>query len=255
MGIRGWELPPKAPLFGRKGCSNPDRNRTESEDTRMLSDRVSRKVSALGGVSTKGRKAKDLVRLMGEPEIWLEAYSKIAGNKGAITPGVDGNTLDGFSVSRVHKLISSIKDGSYQPAPVRRAYIPKSNGSKRPLGIPTGDDKLVQTVMKMLLESIYEPIFSANSHGFRPNRSCHTALSDVQKKWSGVKWIISVDINSFYDEIDQMKLIEIVNQKVDDKRFSNLLMKFLKAGYMEEWTFHRTMSGTPQGGTIAPRTQ
>ena len=218
----------------------------------MLPDRVSRKVSALSDASARGRKVRDLMRIMGNPEIWLEAYAQIAGNDGAVTPGVSDNTLDGFGLERVHTLIKSIKEGTYRPTPVRRAYIPKANGDKRPLGIPSGDDKLVQTVMKNLLEAVFEPIFSEDSHGFRPERSCHTALESILKTWAGMKWVISVDIKSFYDNINHKKMMEIVGKRIDDKRFMKLLKLFLEAGYVEDWTFHRTYSGTPQGGTISP---
>jgi len=122
----------------------------------------------------------------------------------------------------------------------------------RPLGIPTGNDKMVQEVVRIILERMYEPIFSENSHGFRPGKSCHTALQQINNTWKGVKWIIEFDIKSFFDNINHAKLIEVIEKKVDDKKIINLIRKMLKAGYMEDWKYNSTWSGTPQGGVISP---
>jgi RNA-directed DNA polymerase len=127
------------------------------------------------------------------------AYSNIYPNKGAMTPGVDNSTMDGFSEDRALNLIELLREGMYNHKPVRRTYIPKSNGKVRPLGIPTGDDKLVQEVARIILERIFEPIFSDHSHGFRSRRSCHTALLSIRNTWNGVKWIINVDIKGYFD--------------------------------------------------------
>jgi RNA-directed DNA polymerase len=185
-------------------------------------------------------------------ELWYLAYTNIYSNTGAMTKGIDEVTLDGFSVKRVHKLINSLKADTYKPKPARRAYIPKRDGKMRPLGVPSGDDKLVQSVIKILLEQIYEPIFYDFSHGFRPNKSCHTALKQVQKTWTGTKWLIEYDIKGFFDNMNHDTMIELLEKKIDDKRFIKLVKSFLKAGYLEDWKYRRTYSGTPQGGIISP---
>jgi group II intron reverse transcriptase/maturase len=220
----------------------------------VLSDKTN---SALTGVSKatlqKGVRIKHLFRIMTHyPDLWMVAYAKIASNDGAMTKGVDDSTLDGMSRDRVMRLINALKDGSYTPQPVRRVYIPKKNGKRRPLGVPGSDDKLVQQVVKMLLERIYEPVFSDYSHGFRPGRSCHTALSHLRETWAGTKWIVDMDISGFYDNIDHGRLVEILRRKIDDERFIALIEKFLKAGYLEDWKFNETFSGTPQGGICSP---
>ena len=218
----------------------------------MLPDRVSRKLTALGVAASNGGQVKDLVRLMGHPELWELGYAHLYSNQGALTKGVGDNTLDGFSRDRVLNLIELIKDGRYQPAPVRRTRIPKGNGKLRPLGLPSGNDKLVQEVARMILDAIYEPIFSDRSHGFIMGRSCHTALESIKRDWTGTKWFIDVDIKGFFDNIDHDKLIEMLSKRILDKRFLRLIKGMLTAGYMEDWTFHKTYSGTPQGGVCSP---
>jgi group II intron reverse transcriptase/maturase len=220
----------------------------------VLSERTNR---ALAGISKatmqKGVRIKHLFRIMTHsPDLWMSAYARISKNRGAVTEGATQNTLDGMSAERINNLIALLKDGRYEPTPVRRVYIPKANGKRRPLGIPTGDDKLVQEVVRQLLELVYEPIFPNSSHGFRPKRSCHTALIEVRDTWLGTKWIVDMDISGFYDNIDHKKLIDILAKKIDDKRFIALIGKLLHAGYLEDWKFHGTYSGTPQDGICSP---
>ena len=185
-------------------------------------------------------------------ELYLLAYQNIYSSQGNMTKGSDGKTIDGMSLERIHNLIDTMKDESYKPNPSRRIYIPKKNGKKRPLGIPSFDDKLVQEVVRMILEGIYEKSFSNKSHGFRPKRSCHTALTQIQTTFTGAKWFIEGDIKGFFDNINHDVLINILRERIADERFIRLIRKFLKAGYMEEWTYHCSYSGTPQGGIISP---
>ena len=195
-----------------------------------------------------------LYRNLYNPDFYLLAYKNIYANGGSMTPGVNGITIDGMSSQRIAKLIESLKDRSYQPNPARRTYIAKKNNpaKKRPLGIPSGDDKLVQEVIRMLLESIYEPTFSDASHGFRPQKSCHTALTKIQKTFTGVKWFVEGDIKACFDSFDHHVLIDILRKRIDDEAFISLMWKFLKAGYMEQWQYHMTYSGTPQGSGMSP---
>lgn len=197
-------------------------------------------------------KFERLYRLLFNEELFYVAYQKIASNGGSTTKGSDGRSIDGMSLARIETLIASLKDESYQPHPSRRVHIPKKNGKMRPLGIPAFEDKLVQEVVRMILEAIYEGHFETTSHGFRPKRSCHTALLHIQKTFNGAKWFIEGDIKGFFDNIDHDVLVQILRERISDDRFIRLIRKFLKAGYVEDWTFHNTYSGTPQGGIVSP---
>lgn len=195
---------------------------------------------------------KRLYRNLYNPEFFLLAYERIQAKPGNMTAGNDGNTIDGMSMKRIDSLIQRIKDFSYQPKPARRTYIPKANGKMRPLGIPAFDDKLVQEVVRMILESIYEPTFQNSSHGFRPKRSCHTALQYIKRNYTGVKWFVEGDIKGCFDNVDHHVLVRILRRRIKDEYFISLIWKFLKAGYMEDWVYHNTYSGTPQGSLISP---
>ena len=218
----------------------------------MQPDSAMKRLEAIPNIVKSGRRVNGLFRLLTCRELWHQAYSRIASNRGSMTPGADGRTFDGASIERFDSLASRVLEGTYRPTPVRRVYIPKSNGKLRPLGIPTSDDRMVQEVLRRILEAVYEPIFSVHSHGFRAGRSCHTALTNIKDVWSGTKWFVEVDIDGYFDNIDHTILIGLLERKIDDKRFIRLLVTFLKAGYLENWRFHRTYSGTPQGGIISP---
>jgi group II intron reverse transcriptase/maturase len=223
----------------------------------VLADRTIRALEGISKASRSGARAKKLHKIMRVSEdLWLHAYARIQANRGAITPGVTGNTLDGFGRERVLALMASLREGTYRPSPVRRTYILKDPtnpaGKKRPLGIPTGDDKLVQEVARILLEAIYEPVFSDRSHGFRPGRSCHTALTQIVDSWKGTKWVCELDIKGYFDNIDHEVLLTVLEKRIDDRAFLDLIRLFLRAGYLEDWKYHATYSGTPQGGVVSP---
>ena len=193
-----------------------------------------------------------LYRNLYNQELFLQAYQNIHASQGNMTAGTDGQTIDAMSLERINRLTETLKDESYQPKPSRRTYIPKKNGKTRPLGIPSIDDKLVQEVVRMLLESIYENSFEDNSHGFRPNKSCHTALRMIQNRFVRCKWFVEGDIKGFFDNIDHNVMINILRKRIKDERFLRLIRKFLNAGYMEDNQLHQSYSGTPQGGIISP---
>src|SRR5690348_11699454 len=216
----------------------------------MLPATVIRRLEALGEIAKQGKRLNGLFRLMEHLILWQEAYATIYSNHGALTPGVDGVTLDGFSQERVASIIARLKDGSYRFRPVRRVYVPKRNGKKRPLGISSGDDKLVQEVVRMILERIYEPIFESSSHGFRPGRSPHTALQHMEQEWTAVKWMIDMDIRDYFTTIPHELLMDLLKKKIEDTRFLCLIQAMLDAGYLEDWTYHTTYSGVPQGSIV-----
>ena len=194
-----------------------------------------------------------LYRNLYNPEFYWLAYKNIYANKGSMTAGADGTTIDGMSNERINGIIASLRDRSYRPKPAKRVYIAKKNSNKkRPLGIQSGNDKLVQEVVKMILESIYEPVFSNKSHGFRPNRSCQTALMQIQKTFTGTNWFVEGDIHACFDSFDHHVIVEILKKRIDDEMFIQLIWKFLKAGYMEQWEYERTYSGVPQGSGVSP---
>ena len=193
-----------------------------------------------------------LYRYLLREDIYFAAYQKLYANRGAITKGIDNDTADHFSQAYVNALIQELRDGTYRAKPVRREYIAKKNGKMRPLGIPSFRDKLLQEAVRTILEAIYEPVFDNNSHGFRPYRSCHTALSQIKKDFTGIVWFIEGDITGCFDNIDHNVLIGILAKKIKDSKFLNLIRQFLKAGYVENWKYNKTYSGTPQGGICSP---
>ena len=195
-----------------------------------------------------------LYRYLLRPDIYFVAYKNLYANNGAATKGVNEDTADGFSEAKIDSIIKALADETYQPMPVRRTYIQKKNNRKklRPLGIPTFTDKLVQEVLRMILEAVYEPIFLDVSHGFRPKRSCHTALKQLRREFNGTRWFVEGDIKGCFDNINHAVLVGLLSNKIKDDRITKLIYKFLKAGYLENWQYHKTYSGTPQGGIISP---
>lgn len=193
-----------------------------------------------------------LYRYLLRPDLYFIAYKKLYSNNGASTKGVNDDTADGFSEDKIAKIIASLADESYMPNPSRRTYLKKVNGKMRPLGIPTFTDKLIQEVLRTILEAVYEPLFMDCSHGFRPGKGCHTALKSVKYQFNGVRWFIEGDIKGCFDNINHEVLVGIISKKIKDARLTKLIYKFLKAGYLEDFQYNNTYSGTPQGGIISP---
>ncbi len=197
----------------------------------------------------------NLFKLICSPQLAVIAYESIKSKPGNMTAGDDGSTLDEISLTKIGNLCKSIQDQSYKPIPVRRKFIPKANGKQRPLGIPSPKDKIVQEMLRIILESIYDsekPTFEDSSHGFRANRSCHTALKEFQC-WQGTRWIVEGDISGFFDNINHHILISLLRKRIEDERFINLIWKFLRAEIREENnSLTKSLKGTPQGGVISP---
>jgi len=201
---------------------------------------------------SKGLPLERVYRQLFDQELFLQAYGKIYRNDGATTKGTTEDTVDGMSLQRIHKIIDALKSERYKWTPTRRTEIPKANGKMRPLGIPTWNDKLVEEAVRTLLEPYYEQRFSNHSHGFRPDRSCHSALREIVKTWKGTVWFIEGDIKGCFDNIDHSVLLEIIRRDIHDGRLVTLIDGMLRAGYMEDWRYYETLSGTPQGGIISP---
>lgn len=211
--------------------------------------------TVLNVLRERGRQGLPLERLYRQlfnPELYLVAYGRLYSNKGAMTPGVDGETADGMHIGKIRRIIDALRHERYRFKPARRTYIPKNNGKRRPLGLPSWSDKLVGEVVRLLLEAYYEPRFSDCSHGFRPRRGCHTALSEVAKVWRGTAWFIEGDIADCFGSLDHEVLIGILGEKVHDNRFLTLIRRMLQAGYLEDWRWNATLSGAPQGGVVSP---
>jgi group II intron reverse transcriptase/maturase len=211
--------------------------------------------TVLGVLRERGRRGlpcDELYRQLFNPQMYLLAYGRIYSNKGAMTPGVTQETVDGMSLGKIRRIIDAMRHERYRFKPARRTYIPKKNGKLRPLGLPTWSDKLVGEVVRLLLEAYYEPTFSDRSHGFRPGRGRHTALREVANTWTGTTWFVEGDIADCFGSFDQQVMLSILAEKVHDNRFPRLLRNMLQAGYLEDWVWNATLSGAPQGGCASP---
>src|SRR3954454_16621034 len=200
----------------------------------------------------KGLPCDELYRQMFNKSLYLLAYGRSYSNQLAMTPGACDETADGMSEAKIDQVIAAVRGERYRFAPVRRVYIPKKNGRPRPLGLPSWSDKLAGEVVRLLLKAYYEPQFSDHSHGFRKGRGCHTALRKVQETWTGTVWFIEGDISDCFGSTNHEILLGVLAEKIHDNRFLRLIRNMLKAGYMEDWQYHETLSGTPQGGVVSP---
>jgi retron-type reverse transcriptase len=183
-------------------------------------------------------------------DLYLLAYGNIYSNSGAMTPGASAETADGMSEDKIDQIIGLMRRQKYRFSPARRVYIPKKNGKLRPLGMPSWSDKLAGEVVRLLLEAYYEPQFYDDSHGFRRERGCHTALREINDTWTGTAWFIEGDISDCFGSLDHQILLGILAEKIQDQRFLRLIRNMLKAGYLEDWEYHDTLSGCPQGGVV-----
>jgi group II intron reverse transcriptase/maturase len=211
--------------------------------------------NVLGIIRERGRQGlplEDIYRQLYNSNLYLLAYENLRTNAGAMTPGVTKETVDGMSMRKIQRIIEAVRFERYRWRPVRRTYILKKSGKLRPLGLPTWSDKLLQEVMRLILEAYYEPQFSKPSHAYRPGRGPHTAMSDVQRRWPGTTWFIEGDISQCFDKLDHDVLMSILREKLHDNRFLRLIASMLRAGYLEKWRWNATHSGTPQGGVIRP---
>jgi group II intron reverse transcriptase/maturase len=211
--------------------------------------------TVLGVLRERGRQGLPLERLYRQlfnPQLYLLAYGRIYANKGAMTPGVTGETVDGMSLDKIDRIIEAMRHERYRFRPVRRVHIPKKNGKTRPLGMPTWSDKLVGEVVRLLLDAYYEPTFSDRSHGFRPRRGCHTALREVARTWTGTTWFIEGDVADCFGSFDHQIMLSTLAEKIHDGRFLRLMRHMLEAGYLEDWVWNATLSGVPQGGVVSP---
>lgn len=200
----------------------------------------------------RGLPLERLYRLMFNRELYLLAYGRIYSNQGAMTSGATQETADGMSMAKIDRIIDAMRHERYRFSPARRIYIPKKNGKMRPLGLPTWSDKLVGEVIRLLLESYYEPQFSDCSHGFRTRRGCHTALREVEKTWTGTTWFIEGDISDCFGSLDHDVMVRILSEKIHDNRFLRMIRLMLQAGYLEDFVWGATLSGAPQGGVVSP---
>ena len=234
------------------------------------------KLEDLRNRAARHKPVQNIYSLLLEEDLHILAYEKLKSSPGNMTPGIDQITLDGYSKCVLQKTIQSLKDHTFRFKPSRRIYIPKPNGSKRPLGIPSPRDKIVQQVMHMILEAIYEPPekekqkqgshslqkkdqstpsapldFSEASHAFRRGRGTHTALKTIAS-WSGIRWFLEGDIEKFFDTIDHSLLESLLKKRIKDQAFNDLYWKAVKAGYVEMGKFQEGMLGVPQGGILSP---
>jgi group II intron reverse transcriptase/maturase len=200
----------------------------------------------------QGLPCDELYRQLFNPQLYLLAYGRIYSNKGAMTPGPDAETAEGMSVGKIERIIVQVREERYRFKPVRRLYIPKKDGKQRPLGLPSWSDKLLGEVVRLLLEAYYEPQFSDHSHGYRPGRGCHTALSEVARTWTGTTWFIEGDISRCFDQLDHQVMLARLAEKIHDNRMLRLVSQMLAAGYLEDWVWNATLSGAPQGGILSP---
>jgi group II intron reverse transcriptase/maturase len=248
-------------VAGVTTCQGERESRSQGEGAQVMDTR-NREVCEMQNAETvlsvlrergkRGLPLEELYRQLFNPQLYLLAYGRIYANQGAMTPGINAETVDGMSLGKIGRIIDALRHERYRFSPVKRVWIPKKSGKLRPLGLPTWSDKLVGEVMRLLLEAYFEPRFSARSHGFRPGRGCHTALREVATTWTGTTWFIEGDISDCFGSLDHQVMLATLAEKIHDNRFLRLLRNMLEAGYLEDWLWNATLSGAPQGGVVSP---
>jgi len=211
--------------------------------------------TVLGIIQDRGRRGlplEDIYRQLYNPDLYLRAYGRLYANKGAMTPGATSETVDGMTLAKIETIIQDLRSERYRWTPVRRTYVPKRNGKARPLGLPSWSDKLLGEVIRSILDAYYDPQFSPHSHGFRPGHGCHTALREIEANWKGTRWFVEGDLRACFDNLDHGVLDGILAEKIHDGRFLRLIGHMLRAGYLEDWRWYPTYSGSPQGGVCSP---
>ncbi|MGO4344171.1 group II intron reverse transcriptase/maturase [Paenibacillus sp. MCAF9] len=229
---------------------NAERLTTPKENVQQLQEKLGHAAK-----ENKKRRFHALYDKVYRRDMLWEAWRRVRANKGAA--GVDGQTLAEIEKQGDYNFIEEchhlLKEGAYHPAPVRRQYIPKKDGKQRPLGIPTVRDRVIQMATKLVMEPIFEMDFQEASFGFRPKRSAKQALERIRKSCNRKgNWVIDVDIQGYFDAINQEKLMKLVAMRISDRRILKLVRKWLRAGVMEEGQVRRSDLGTPQGGVISP---
>lgn len=212
-----------------------------------------RRLQTVWKLSFNKRKANGLFRVLKKDELWIVAYRKLSINKGAVTAGGGKGTIDGTSMKVLRRLKDLVSSGNYTVGVTRRVNIPKPKGGLRPLGIPEFQDKLVQEVLRTLLECVYEPRFYESSHGFRPQRSQHTCLRQIRRDFGGTKWVIEGDISKCFDTVNHHIVRRCLSRTIDDERFVNLIIRGLRSKVlMPKGALEWMDVGTPQGGVCSP---
>jgi len=205
-------------------------------------------------LSQKNKKWKhrDIFPILKKNEIWIIAYKNIEGNKSALTPNITPETVDGMSIERLKRLQEKVCSGKYEFKPVKLTYIQQPEDRQKPLGLPNANDKIVQEVMRIILEAIYEPWFVDESFGFRTGLGCHDALNYIEKKFRWVDYVIESDIKQTYPTIDHRILMDIIRKRIDDRRFLDLMWKLLKCGVFDEERTQWLRKGVHQGSIVSP---
>jgi retron-type reverse transcriptase len=194
-----------------------------------------------------------LFRQLTTPDLYRRAYARLSRHAGALTPGTTPETVDGMALVKIEAIIAAVRQERSRWRPVRRVLIEKRHSTKqRPLGLPSWADTLLQAVVRSLLNAYYEPQCSPCSHRFRPGRGCHTALTAIHETWQGTVWCIEGDIAACFSSVDHAILLATLAEKIHDRRFLRRVAQLLKAGYLEDWRYHPTPSGVPQGAVASP---